>query len=137
MSITPNKENLRLWVAALRSGDFTQTTGALEELQDDDTVRHCCLGVVCRVALKNGLELDVTNASPIAPMAKFDGEHGYLPQKVRDWLGITGRDPQLLFEGDFHGAAALNDSTDKNLTFNDIADLIEKTFELNEVENAE
>lgn len=36
------------WVAALRSGKYTQITGSLEEPLNSK-VSNCCLGVLCRV----------------------------------------------------------------------------------------
>lgn len=38
------------WVAALRSGQYKQITGTLEELNPDGTVKgNCCIGVYCHV----------------------------------------------------------------------------------------
>lgn len=38
------------WLAALRSGEYKQITGTLEELNPDGTVKgNCCIGVYCRV----------------------------------------------------------------------------------------
>ena len=41
----PNKENIRKWVEALRSGDFPQTTSTLA-----DSDGYCCLGVACDIS---------------------------------------------------------------------------------------
>jgi hypothetical protein len=38
------------WVAALRSGEYTQITGELRRWDAKDSVGHCCLGVYCEVA---------------------------------------------------------------------------------------
>lgn len=52
-----DKELKDKWVAALRSGEFTQTTGTLERLEEHTTSfgkklqpGFCCLGVLCKVA---------------------------------------------------------------------------------------
>lgn len=40
------QENRAKWVAALRSGEYTQGT---DTLYDVSTQQHCCLGVLCDV----------------------------------------------------------------------------------------
>lgn len=35
------------WVAALRSGEYKQTTRKLREVYEDGSVGFCCLGVLC------------------------------------------------------------------------------------------
>lgn len=43
-----NKENVKTWVNALRSGEYEQTTEHLCEVDDiDGTTGYCCLGVAC------------------------------------------------------------------------------------------
>lgn len=37
------------WIAALRSGEYKQTTGRLVRVERDG-YKHCCLGVLCEVA---------------------------------------------------------------------------------------
>lgn len=87
-----NVDNMRLFVEALDSGDYKQGTGSLK--RDD---KFCCLGVACEVFIKTGGELTVSQD----PSTKcecglcgtgwrtmYDGQGGYLPLKVADWLGI-------------------------------------------------
>jgi hypothetical protein len=47
----------KLVSAALRSGRFKQGGGQLHAKNSDGTWRHCCLGVMCIVAMENGLSL--------------------------------------------------------------------------------
>lgn len=47
---------VKLWIEALRSGEFKQTKQVLEESNPDGTKSHCCLGVAMHVALRNGWE---------------------------------------------------------------------------------
>jgi len=42
----PNTDRIRTWVAALRSGDYRQTQGALSTPDEDS---FCCFGVACKV----------------------------------------------------------------------------------------
>ena len=97
-----NKQNVRKWVEALRSGDFKQTTG---QLYLDGS--YCCLGVACVLA---GVSID--------------GEHcnSVLPDAVMEWLGVEDSDPEI---GE-RRATQWNDSEAKK--FAEIADLIEKEW---------
>ena len=114
----PNVENIRLWVDALRSGDYAQGTGVLRNAYTD---RWCCLGVACDVARKNGLDLPVS-VNEMTQHNGYDGEYSYLPQKVMDWLGIDARNPRL----GAHMATDLNDNL--GASFYLIADAIENRY---------
>ena len=103
-----NADVKALWVAALRSGDYTQ---AKRYLRTDDG--HCCLGVLCEVAVAAGVYVP----------ADWRG-FTLLPDEVRGWAGLrtdsgenvtigTHRD-YLPEHNDIHGA-----------TFAQIADAIE------------
>lgn len=115
------KDRVRLWVDALRSGEYVQTNGTLEKLfgladGNDGAVtevkaRNCCLGVVCRVAIADGLNLRVGKPSQVPPEdwrvfeSLKDGDarwrmgpditfgnsenSAYLPREVSEWLGFT------------------------------------------------
>ena len=54
-----NKERIKLWVDALRSGDYQQGFRAMSRIKTEggDSFVNCCLGVACEVAMANGLEL--------------------------------------------------------------------------------
>lgn len=97
-----NKDNVRKWVAALRSGKYEQTTSFLY-----DNGRYCCLGVLCEIA---GIQHEGRF---------FDGEDNFLPARAKDWIGVFDSDPLI----GPNEASALNDEHGK--TFSEIADLIE------------
>ena len=86
-----NKENMRLVVAALRSGKYPQGQGRLKQIRNDSTeVKYCCMGVMCEVAIEHGVELKVTT-DPLAEgfvSVNFDGSAAFLREKVLDWLGV-------------------------------------------------
>jgi len=69
-----NADVKALWVAALRSGDYTQ---AKRYLRPHDG--HCCLGVLCEVAVTAGVYVP-------AEWTEF----ALLPNEVRDWAGCGG-----------------------------------------------
>src|SRR5207244_7645707 len=119
-------------VTALRLGEYQQGHQLLEYF-DGKVIRHCCLGVACRVAMNNGVHVDVEVSGA---KTSFDGEVGYLPSSVRSWLGVS-HNPMIsnmilgIEPGTF--ATAANDA--RGWDFNQIADAIEDYYELNEDDN--
>lgn len=97
------KTPAELWVEALRSGRFAQTTSGC--LHDD--VGHCCLGVACEVyaIMHQGW--------------RYDGSESSLPSEVCGWLGM--RDALGRYDGD----NMLAWHNDDGVPFSEIADIIE------------
>lgn len=120
----PNKENIRKWVNALRSGEYKQTTGLLH-----NDYGYCCLGVLCDVSIKNGLDVECysTVNDSDEPCIAYGDSWSQLPEEVVDWAGLEQPNPMLV-EDD---AVSLND--DMGYDFNQIADLIEKKYLSDEV----
>lgn len=117
-----NKENIRAWVNALRSGEFTQGTAYLTNHDQS----HCCLGVACVVAglTRVGLNSFVDEAG--------DSSATSLPLEARLWLGVDTAYPMVSDRGGQRAfLATLND--DGRHTFSDIADLIEQEWLSEEV----
>lgn len=121
----PNKENIRKWVNALRSGEYKQTVGYLHNDKG-----YCCLGVLCDVAIKNGLDLEEypTLDDDSKPCIGYGDSWSQLPREAVDWAGLECPNP---FLNDDYDAVSLNDDLRKN--FNQIADLIEKKYLSDEV----
>jgi hypothetical protein len=90
-----NKEHLALGIAALRSTRFRQGTKYLEYRDASGNKRHCCLGVLTRVAIENGLQISerVTDYG----FSSFGAEESYgvLCQEVMEWYGFTSCDPDF------------------------------------------
>ncbi|MFC4114138.1 hypothetical protein [Nonomuraea zeae] len=111
------------WVAALRSGEYTQAEG---KLFDPETGGYCCLGVLCNLAEKKGLiqrQVDEADGT-----VWFGPSYTVLEDEtVRTWAGLDSSNPDLPHpNGDDYlpgSAAGLNDN---GFTFSQIADLIEK-----------
>lgn len=100
-------ENQKKWIAALRSGQFDQTT---EELEDSYT-NYCCLGVGSKVAEANGIQVHKNENGVLI------GEDLTSQPEVRVWLGLYSA----------WGANSIEDTNENCLTnFNDIQC---KTFE--------
>jgi hypothetical protein len=137
MNDVMNPEIKAQWLAALRSGEYTQTNGALRREDSDGSVGFCCLGVLCDVLAKDG-------------KVKYEPEAGYpdlrnygagvdsegdfvsgsafsLPYVVCELVGISTDAGEFEdAEGHNRSLISLNDSQGK--TFPEIADFIEKYF---------
>lgn len=116
-----------LWLAALRSEEYGQTQNALKM-----NGKYCCLGVLCDVAVKNGVPVEVEDRtiSSEKTVGYFDGESGTLPLKVREWAGLMDLNQHnpattvpMSEDGGFYSLAELND---KGKTFAELADIIER-----------
>ena len=141
------KEIADKWVAALRSGEYTQ---AREMLACDARTKHCCLGVLCELAIEDGVEMEAAevgyeNPSMDMPTDNtytlFAGEAGGLPESVQHWADVKSRDawvqkdaiddslldrlPPRYQEGARVSLAMLNDH---GVEFGDIADIIEESW---------
>lgn len=114
------KQRVRWWVEALRSGNYTQTSNALRDNQG-----YCCLGVACdvfRKKTKHGRWDD--DVFVIGDMA----EDGVLPDRVANWLGLDVN-PIINPGGrlsEEQTASSCNDELCWN--FNQIADAVERTY---------
>lgn len=118
------------WTAALRSGTYTQGVGQLRDSADN----FCCLGVLCEIAVEEGVippakvSSGWTNYAYGNPEAA-DIRTGVLPASVQSWA-FEDFEPPLVaktnyedpFLGDHH---ASNWNDDYDATFHRIADLVE------------
>jgi hypothetical protein len=102
------------WLAALRSGEYKQGKSALKDGFGDEN-KYCCLGVLCEVA---GVPYDKTHRA-----FAFDSEYGGVVYRTGypdgGWSFANG-----LGNAFAHDCANMND--EQGLTFNEIADFIEK-----------
>ena len=107
------------WVEALRSGDYTKTTGRLyRKVEGKDC--HCTLGVLCDVALREqvpGVTFDPNDKNLIFYGPQRD--HALLAEKVEEWAGLEYDQAYRI--------ANTNDSS-AGWTFEDMAAWIEDTF---------
>jgi len=99
----------KLWTDALRSGEYKQRA-LLLHMND----RFCCLGVLCDLAIKQGLDVDMDRTQ--SNIFSYDGLDNVLPLSVIRWSGLDSNGESL---------AALNDG---GASFSEIADVIEQHF---------
>jgi hypothetical protein len=122
-----DRENVRLWVDALRSGKYEQGRNYLAK-----DGQYCCLGVACEVSIANGLNLRVILQA--GGTKAYDSSDTTLPLSVVHWLGVDKSSPSVTMEhGYSRELAQLNDAGE---TFQVIADLIEREWLTEEDEAA-
>lgn len=119
-----NRDNVRLWLDALRSGEYKQTRTRLENAS---TGAMCCLGVACKVAMDAGVP--VSRIVDEYGTAWFNGEDALPPIVVLDWMGINHAGNVVVRttgEGAMCVVTELNDV--HNWDFNMIADAVEEMY---------
>lgn len=109
-----NAEIKEEWVAALRSGKYSQTEGSLR-----DEIGYCCLGVLCELLEARGI-------------GHYDGDNNYWfenkheknmpPTAIRDYLGLDSW--KINYEGEIKSLDSLNDDGKR---FEEIANAIEQS----------
>lgn len=107
----------KLWVEALRSGDYEQGE---QTLRKGD--KFCCLGVLCDLYQKE-MDDDSINWIPHDNVGgyRFLGRGGALPREVWEWANLPWDDPRPERED-----KTLSELNDAGKTFKQIADMIEK-----------
>jgi hypothetical protein len=113
-----------LWAEELRSGKYTQGTGFLCTEKENDTPKHCCLGVLCELAIKQGLPVAIQKDGEVLITVSFDGEAITLPDSVVDWAGLKSSGGKWDEARDF----SLWHANDSGTTFDEIAEIIEKEW---------
>lgn len=108
------------WIKALRSGEYAQIIGVL-----DSGKGYCALGVLCTLALNEG----ICTYSEEHSIGAYDGRIRSLSFNIMNWAGVDWENDNEkgYLNFDLHGKktsiAKLNDS---GLSFNQIADIIER-----------
>lgn len=118
-----NPEVKKLWVAALLSGQYTQTKGQLRKVANPWKVHQgssfCCLGVLCNLHAQAHPEI----AAREPHIERYMGEAQLLPRVVADWAGLVRvNGTMVVIDGSRDTLSGHND-TDKS--FDKIAAAIE------------
>jgi hypothetical protein len=118
-----NPEVKKEWVAALRSGEYSQCRCRLTQVGSGGATSHCCLGVLTELAVKAGVVSKGAVSDDASQMYGVFREVVYLPSEVAEWSGLN--DAGLVYDnvGEIISLAHLNDS---GRDFIQIADLIEQ-----------
>jgi hypothetical protein len=119
-----NKENMKIWVDALRSGNYRQTQ---KKLRNEDGAM-CCLGVACEVFGQGTWNGDPDNSEYIYYTTPDGGhESGLLPHEVQEWLGVSSINPEVI-DAEGYGTSLANANDAMGWDFPTIADAIERTY---------
>lgn len=121
-----NPDIKKLWVDALRSGEYTQTTKRLKTEEG-----FCCLGVLCNIFQQSHTDVQwKQEASNISFLSK----EADLPDEVSEWAEFGHDDrihlsppitnPYITYKGQKISLTCANDSI--KLSFKEIADIIEE-----------
>lgn len=111
----PNKKDILKWTKALRSGEYVQTRGTLQ-----DSTGFCCLGVACDTFIEKDL------------LTKEYGSYGEMCGAVPEeqanapiWLAQVNDD---FLERTTKELTSLNDDSNFRFSFDEIADLLEAVY---------
>jgi hypothetical protein len=110
-----NLDEMRIWIDALLSDDYEQTTGALQ-----DNTGYCCIGVGCKVLIP----ADKIRYKEGSLRSKLiAGGDSMIQSHAPDWFKLINDDFELR-----HGIGliALNDN--EGYTFKQIAQLLIKYY---------
>jgi len=133
------------WVEALRSGKYEQNKHGLCAVDPDggDGMAHCCLGVLCELALEGGVLSAACRKVDESGRVWFVGRSAYLPGDVVKWSGLPVSDPIVRFDdaiarlGDrdaqrarasgalSHDIVTLSELNDAGVSFEGIAAIVE------------
>ena len=136
-----NEQIAKRWVDALRSGEYNQGEGFLCRIDANGRKYHCCLGVLCEIlgakGIKADLEQDPDDGNLIdenQTIIAYDGCVKLPPEvisKSAEFINATGNPRIFGVNGDMDTLADLNDGIfSRPLTFNEIADIIEKKWSI-------
>lgn len=125
-----NPEIKKLWVEALRSGEYRQGKGCLRIKHHDGGDNYCCLGVLSDLAVKAGVgKWGLVDGNGRRPHVGDGKSNDYLTDDVMRWAGLTHSNPPVVYNRIGHNTdrflSALNDN---GVPFTDIADMIERSL---------
>ena len=101
--------------AALISRKYKQGRDVLEVVVPDGPTLNCCLGVLTRLAIEDGVDLAV-GMLPSGTMS-FGGESHVLHPKVREWAGMKS-------DCGKYGDGWLVSDNDRGRPFEEIAQIV-------------
>lgn len=122
-----NEEIKERWLARLRDGSRQQGEGRLEKIRGDGTSEFCCLGVLCELAVEDGVITRTVTEDEDVPLVRYDGEEHYPSAKVREWAGLEdARSSRVSGDVKTREAVDLARANDEGKDFADIARYIER-----------
>jgi hypothetical protein len=134
-----NKEIAKKWITELRSGKYKQGTGRLHGTDADGSDRYCCLGVLCEIAVSEGVAERSSEpirhgrymyGTEVNERKDFEDKTRHstvLPVVVKEWAGMKDDcGKHNVSNGGYEYLTSLND---RGSSFAQIADIIEQNVE--------
>jgi hypothetical protein len=120
------------WIAALRSGEYSQGDGRLRSYKG-----FCCLGVLCDLYSQEqdtNWEFRGVDECDMQMLDYwyFDGESEFLPQSVMEWAGLSLPSPTVKMnveeedEMSWSYRDEISNLNDSGCSFTELANIIEK-----------
>ena len=103
------------WAEALESGEYEQGHGALAFSN-----RHCCLGVLCELAIADGVDVPKAPAHDGTIRITYGSQASALPDEVQEWAGMQTSEGTLPNSG----RNTLAGHNDDGVSFSEIAEII-------------
>ncbi|CAB4197862.1 hypothetical protein UFOVP1323_51 [uncultured Caudovirales phage] len=132
------KEIADLWIAALKSGEYAQTTETLQRVvaktENDREILpgFCCLGVLCEVAIKHGLKITKELDRISNSFMWYDSSRDYIPPVVQEWSGMKSQSGEFRYDvglDEYSTKGELTVINDSGKTFEEIAEIIHENWE--------
>jgi hypothetical protein len=114
-----NKNIMKKWTKALKSGKYRKTTGALCKISKQGNASYCCLGVLT----------DLFNKEHTPDKQRQLIGCGVLSSSVMKWAGIKSATGMLDYNSKETSLTDLNDCKKGKRSFKRMADIIEKNWE--------
>lgn len=111
------KSVMKRWVAALRSGKYSQGRGRLRK-NETEVTQYCCLGVLCDISKQGTFKRDGITYTAKSERQSYKG---MLPPSIIKWAGMSEG-------GQLPDGRYLWNINDSGTAFTTIADLIEKHY---------
>lgn len=87
------KEDIeKRWVEALESGKYKQGKDSLKIQNKDGSFSYCCLGVLCELAVEDGI-IKPSSIPEDSFVWTYEDRSGVLPMKVMEWAGLDSCNP--------------------------------------------
>lgn len=123
-----NLDRLKLWTDALRSGQYEQGVNVLRTKDG----KYCCLGVLCEVAIANGLDVPVSERDSVKGSSSAGRIYGgcatYPPDSVLEWLGLRDHGKELGVHSGPRWVSLIYLNDHARFTFAEIADALEREY---------
>ena len=125
--ILMKEEIKKRWVEALCSGKFKKGEGSL---YNSDSESHCALGVLCELAVQDGVteRRDSRHGGPSFYGKNGNGCDSILPPEVVEWAGLESGSPILSFRSEGFGDTefwSVSEMNDLGASYEYIAEKIE------------